>query len=86
MEGDIDVTKTDQITSIEFSNENTHFYLGSVKGKVFKYELPSPQEVEKYKLEKQKEKKQKDQANNKTEIVDESSIGRKFSKKKEKNM
>jgi len=44
LEGDID-NKMDRITSIEFGLDTKYFYIGTEKGLIHKYELPSPQEV-----------------------------------------
>lgn len=42
IEGDID-NKMDRIKSIEFGLDTKSLYLGTEKGLVIKYELPSPQ-------------------------------------------
>jgi hypothetical protein len=44
LEGDID-NKMDRITSIEFGLDTKYFFVGTEKGLIHKYELPSPQEV-----------------------------------------
>ena len=44
--GDIE-NRTDSITSIEFGLETKSLYLGTLKGLVHKFELPSPSEVRK---------------------------------------
>lgn len=38
--------KNDKITCIEFGADNSCFYLGTEKGSVRKYELPSPLQVQ----------------------------------------
>jgi hypothetical protein len=44
LEGDIGNTM-DSICSIEFGIDTKHFYLGTLKGFIHKFELPSPEEV-----------------------------------------
>jgi len=41
LEGDID-NKMDRITSIEFGLDTRYLYIGTEKGNIIKYELPSP--------------------------------------------
>jgi hypothetical protein len=44
LEGDIN-NNMDSICSIEFGIDTKHFYLGTLKGFIHKFELPSPEEV-----------------------------------------